>query len=96
MDTVLTLVSFYWYTDTFPRSLYPYRALANSVSTGGLVNVPTSKEKPFGYSVFPAENLVLPESWAEQIYPNMVYYQRNEKVSLAEDEEVNLCFESPD
>ncbi|KAM0323838.1 hypothetical protein ACHAQA_008416 [Verticillium albo-atrum] len=79
LDTILTLVSFYWYTDTFQRSMYPYRALAGAQATGGLFNVPTSKEKPFGYSVFPAENILVPETWAEQIYPNLAYYKRNEK-----------------
>ncbi|KAH7374487.1 epoxide hydrolase [Plectosphaerella cucumerina] len=79
LDTILTLVSFYWYTDTFQRSMYPYRALAASQATGGLFTVPTSKEKPFGYSVFPAENLLVPEAWARQIYPNLALYKRNEK-----------------
>ncbi|UPK97554.1 hypothetical protein LCI18_008489 [Fusarium solani-melongenae] len=51
LETILTLVGFYWYTDTFPRSLYPYRALAASASSGEYFSVPTSKEKPFGYSV---------------------------------------------
>ncbi|KAH6955719.1 epoxide hydrolase [Ilyonectria sp. MPI-CAGE-AT-0026] len=80
LDTMLTLVSFYWYTDTLPRSLYPYRAIAASGNWDGLLSpIPASKEKPFGYSVFPSEIIVLPESWAKQIYPNLVYYRRNEK-----------------
>lgn len=79
---MLTLVTFYWYTDSLPRSLYPYRGIVASGNRNGLLSpVPTSKEKPFGHSVFPSEILVLPESWAKQTYPNLVYYKRNEKVS---------------
>ncbi|KAK6206280.1 epoxide hydrolase [Colletotrichum tabaci] len=79
LDTILTMVSFYWYTDTFPRSMYPYRALAGSAAADELFSVPTSKEKPFGYSVFPAENILLPKAWAEKAYPNLVFYKRNDK-----------------
>jgi hypothetical protein len=82
LETILTLVGFYWYTDTFPRSLYPYRALAASASSGGYFSVPTSKEKPFGYSVFPAENILVPEAWAEQIYPNLAFYKRHDKARI--------------
>jgi hypothetical protein len=79
---MLTMVSFYWYTDTLPRSMYPYRGIAASGNWDGLLSpVPTSKEKPFGYSVFPSEIIVVSESWAEQFYHNLVYYRRNEKVS---------------
>ncbi|KAH6685761.1 epoxide hydrolase [Plectosphaerella plurivora] len=79
LDSMLTLVSFYWYTDTMPRALYPYRAIVGTDSTGTMFDIPTSKEKPFGYSVFPSEYVLLPESWAHVIYPNLVYYRRNEK-----------------
>ncbi|KAL2670295.1 hypothetical protein Neosp_014762 [[Neocosmospora] mangrovei] len=82
LETILTLVGFYWYTDTFPRSLYPYRALAASASSGGYFSVPTSKEKPFGYSVFPAENILVPEAWAKQIYPNLAFYKRHDKARI--------------
>ncbi|KAJ0295641.1 hypothetical protein COL5a_011605 [Colletotrichum fioriniae] len=82
VDTIFRMVSFYWYTDTFPRSMYPYRALAGAAAANVLFSVPTSKEKPFGYSVFPAENILLPKAWAEKVHPNLVFYKRNEKVRL--------------
>ncbi|KAK1489133.1 epoxide hydrolase [Colletotrichum cuscutae] len=79
VDTILTMVSFYWYTDTFPRSMYPYHALASAATANVLFSVATSKEKPVGYSVFPAENILLPKAWAEKAYPNLVFYKRNDK-----------------
>ncbi|KAH7013971.1 epoxide hydrolase [Ilyonectria destructans] len=79
LETVLPMVSFYWYTDSSARSLYIYPAVARGRARNELLPVATSLEKPLGYSVFPAENLFLPEAYAEEIYPNMVYYNRVEK-----------------
>ncbi|KAF3798378.1 putative epoxide hydrolase [Colletotrichum gloeosporioides] len=79
LDNILTLVTFYWHTDSFSRNLYPYRPMAEAAVGNKLFDVPTSKVKPFGYSVFPAENILMPEAWAKKAYPNLVYYKRNEK-----------------
>lgn len=80
LDNILTLVTFYWHTNSFSRNLYPYRPMAEAAVENKLFNVPTSKAKPFGYSVFPSENILMPEAWAKKAYPNLVYYKRNEKV----------------
>ncbi|KAK2749484.1 epoxide hydrolase [Colletotrichum kahawae] len=79
LDTILTLVTFYWHTNSFSRNLYAYRPMAAAAVENKLFNMPTSKTKPFGYSVFPAENILMPEAWAKKAYPNLVYYKRNEK-----------------
>ncbi|KAM5527877.1 epoxide hydrolase [Fusarium oxysporum f. sp. phaseoli] len=79
IDTILTMASFYWYTDTFPRSVYPYRSIAGAVTSNAIFTVPTSKEKPFGYSVFPSEIMLLPQAWAKEVFPNLVFYRRNDK-----------------
>ncbi|KAF4815911.1 putative epoxide hydrolase [Colletotrichum siamense] len=79
LDNILTLVTFYWHTNSFSRNLYPYRPMAEAAVEDKLFNVPTSKAKPFGYSVFPAENILMPEAWAKNAYPNLVYYKRNQK-----------------
>ncbi|OHE97717.1 epoxide hydrolase [Colletotrichum orchidophilum] len=80
LETILELVSLYWYTDTFPRSIYPYRPLAqaNSSEDGG-TSIPTSKETPLGYSCFPAEISFLPKAWAEESFPNLKFYRSHEK-----------------
>ncbi|KAI9148733.1 epoxide hydrolase [Paramyrothecium foliicola] len=80
LDTMLTLVSFYWFTDTISRSIYPYRGIVASGNWNGLLSsIPTSNKKPFGYSVFPSEIIMVPELWAKKIFPNLVYYRRNDK-----------------
>jgi hypothetical protein len=48
LDTILTNVSLYWFTEGFPRSIYPYRRLAGGQMPGYI-------KKPFGFSFFPKE-----------------------------------------
>ncbi|TDZ35744.1 putative epoxide hydrolase [Colletotrichum spinosum] len=79
LETILELVSLYWFTSTFPRSVYPYLSLAEAQTTGGQLPIPTSKEVPLGYSSFPAEISFIPEAWAEKVYPNLKQYRTHEK-----------------
>lgn len=80
LDTILSMTSLYWFTDTFPRSIYPYRSLvlveqgdedAKSHFDSG------SKDKPLGVSAFPREITILPEAWAGKLYPNLLLYKRH-------------------
>ncbi|KAF5524013.1 putative epoxide hydrolase [Colletotrichum aenigma] len=79
LETILDLVSLYWFTSTFPRSVYPYRPLAVSISSGSQLPIPTSKETPLGYSLFPNEVSFMPKAWAEAVYPNLKFYRTHEK-----------------
>lgn len=94
LDTILSMVSFYWFTETLPRSIYPYRslisALANSnfqpqagKTDGEGAHAPPigSRDKPLGISAFPAELVMIPKAWAEKVYPNLVIYKRHPVVS---------------
>ncbi|GKT58206.1 epoxide hydrolase [Colletotrichum tofieldiae] len=79
LETILELVSLYWFTSTFPRSIYPYRPMAESMATGKPVSLPTSKETPLGYSAFHSEISFMPKLWAEKIYPNLKQYRAHDK-----------------
>ncbi|KAF6835745.1 epoxide hydrolase [Colletotrichum musicola] len=80
LEIILDLVSLYWFTETFPRSIYPYRLLIDGLtSDGGLPPIPTSKTIPLGYSCFPAEIDLMPKAWAEKNYPNLKLYRAHEK-----------------
>ncbi|KAF6812970.1 epoxide hydrolase 6 [Colletotrichum plurivorum] len=80
LETILDLVSLYWLTETFPRSIYPYRALVEGLTPGGNVPpMPISKTIPLGYSCFPAEISFMPKAWAEKNYPNLKLYRAHEK-----------------
>lgn len=72
------MVSFYWFTQTFPRSLYHATLVRNYLAGDPH---PISTEKPLGYSLFPYDLAVLPKDWAQEIYPNLVFFKRHSKVS---------------
>ncbi|KAJ3576919.1 hypothetical protein NPX13_g3550 [Xylaria arbuscula] len=72
LDTILSMVSFYWFTDTFPRSLY-HATLVKNLSSGN--PHPTSMDKPLGYSLFAYDLCVLPKPWAEEMYPNLTLFK---------------------
>jgi hypothetical protein len=78
MDTILSMISFYWFTDTFPRSLYHATLAKNHLS--GKPH-PTSMEKPLGYSFFAYDLAVLPKAWAQKIYPNLALFKAHAEVS---------------
>ncbi|PWY83538.1 alpha/beta-hydrolase [Aspergillus heteromorphus CBS 117.55] len=78
LETILESVSLYWFTETFPRSIYHYRE-----------NVPPPKvkhaedprwyiEKPFGFSYYPMELVPVPRVWVETT-GNLVFWKTHEK-----------------
>ncbi|KAF5003874.1 hypothetical protein FDECE_9604 [Fusarium decemcellulare] len=70
LDTILGMVTLYWFTSTFPRSIYPYRWFLRDVdlSYSGL------DEKPFGYSAFEKEVSNPPKAWTEKALPKLIRY----------------------
>ncbi|OAL43684.1 alpha/beta-hydrolase [Pyrenochaeta sp. DS3sAY3a] len=61
MDRILDHVSLYWLTETFARSIYPYRQ-----TLGPSPEDLASKfyiDKPVGYSYFPKEIAPIPRAW---------------------------------
>ncbi|KAL7910616.1 Alpha/Beta hydrolase protein [Trichoderma velutinum] len=75
LDTILAMASFYWFTDTFPRSLYHAQILQTLLKGNPM---PISKEKPLGYSQFSRDLALLPKAWAYQLYPNLVFFKAHE------------------
>jgi microsomal epoxide hydrolase len=78
IPTILSNVSLYYLTNTFPTSLYHYRAsYGKQVKKGS--EVPEVKNKPVGYSQFAKEILPTPKDWLEGT--NVVWHRRHEEVS---------------
>ncbi|KAM5359348.1 hypothetical protein ACJZ2D_014551 [Fusarium nematophilum] len=73
VDTILAMTTLYWFTSTFPRSIYPYRSFKWDQDQAWL----GMDRKPFGYSLFPLELSILPKSWAKNIHPDMVRYEHD-------------------
>jgi microsomal epoxide hydrolase len=82
LDTILEGVSLYWFTETFPRCIYPYRerwgAKAKSKESGAkdedlrFVTV----QKPFGYSWFPHELMPTPKAVVAKS-SNLVWHRQH-------------------
>jgi pimeloyl-ACP methyl ester carboxylesterase len=69
-DDILDNISLYWLTNTAVSAsrLYAENKLSFFATKG--VNIPVA------VSVFPDELYEAPQSWAEQAYPNLIYYNK--------------------
>lgn len=67
VDEILDNVTLYWFTDSFPRAIYPYRQFFGA-NPSFFHNDPNFAitGKPFGYSYFPEELAPMPRSWVEK------------------------------
>ena len=86
LEVVLPQVSWYWYTKSYGRSLWAYRAawegiLRDSDAEDKLPSPLKITGKPLGYSWFPSEVLTVAKSWMEHWFPeNLVFFRAHEKV----------------
>lgn len=76
--TILESVSLYWFTETFPRSIYHYREAFPPLKIMHTLNPRWYIRKPFGFSYFPMELLPAPRAWVEAT-GNLVFFQQHEK-----------------
>jgi pimeloyl-ACP methyl ester carboxylesterase len=73
LDTILTNVSLYWFTNGFPRSIYPYRQLFGT-SRAHFEYI----SKPTGFSFFPYELFPGIKSVLEKNC-NLVFYRQHDQ-----------------
>lgn len=79
ISTILSDVTLYWLTESFPSSIYTYRQDFTSRSEHyfhGQEKLFVSK--PVGYSYFPYELMPIPKAWAERT-GNLVWFRAHEK-----------------
>ncbi|KAF9892940.1 hypothetical protein FE257_000532 [Aspergillus nanangensis] len=63
-ETILELVSLYWFTETFARCIYPYRErYAHPPPDPASMANRWYIKKPLGFSYFPVELFPVPKSW---------------------------------
>ncbi|KAF5019287.1 hypothetical protein F66182_8705 [Fusarium sp. NRRL 66182] len=74
LDTILGMVSLYWFTDTFPRSIYPYRQIIRDPGHFGYSGL---DNKVCGYSAFEKEISVPPRAWTEKLIPKLIRYDHD-------------------
>ncbi|KAF2707262.1 epoxide hydrolase-like protein [Pleomassaria siparia CBS 279.74] len=74
LDHILTNISLYWFTQGFPRSIYPYRVLFSTPPE----QKPPFIDKPMGFSFFPYE-LIPGIKAAIEKKGNLVFYGSHDK-----------------
>jgi pimeloyl-ACP methyl ester carboxylesterase len=74
-DRILDNITLYWLTRTATSAARMYwesqRAAAAAAATG---QTPPAVSLPVAFTVFPGEIFRAPRSWAERVYPNLVYF----------------------
>jgi pimeloyl-ACP methyl ester carboxylesterase len=74
-DRVLDNITLYWLTNTATSSARLYweagRSIAALVASG---KKPPEIKLPVAFTVFPGEIFQAPRSWAEKVYPNLIYF----------------------
>ncbi|KEF61011.1 uncharacterized protein A1O9_02575 [Exophiala aquamarina CBS 119918] len=76
LDEILDDVTLYWFTETFPRCIYPYRPVDPGVKELAHSNPKYRCSKPVGYSWFPRELGPMPRAWVEK-QGNLVWYRQH-------------------
>jgi pimeloyl-ACP methyl ester carboxylesterase len=79
-DRILDNITLYWLTNTATSSARLYwesgRTIAALVASG---KKPPELSLPVGFTVFPGEIFKAPRSWAEKVYPNLIYFHEAAK-----------------
>ncbi|KAK5708553.1 hypothetical protein LTR17_020586 [Elasticomyces elasticus] len=74
LNEILDSVSLYWFTDSFPRAIYPYRQFFGSKATFFHPDAEWHIKKPMGYSWHPKELAPVPKDWVAKS-GNLVWYR---------------------
>jgi pimeloyl-ACP methyl ester carboxylesterase len=79
-DRILDNLTLYWVTNTSTSSarLYweSFRTIYAAIASG---QKPPELKLPVGFTVFPGEIFQAPRSWAEKVYPNLIYFNEVDK-----------------
>jgi pimeloyl-ACP methyl ester carboxylesterase len=79
-DSILDNITLYWLTQTATSSARIYweegRTTAAAIAAG---QKPPKLTLPVAFTVFPDELFQAPRSWAEKVYPNLIYFNEVDK-----------------
>ncbi|KAK5080421.1 hypothetical protein LTR70_008853 [Exophiala xenobiotica] len=78
LDEILDSVTLYWFTESFPRAIFPYRQFfsAQPALLHADPKLKIEKPKALGYSYFPLELAPVPKAWVEQT-GDLVWYREH-------------------
>jgi pimeloyl-ACP methyl ester carboxylesterase len=72
-DRILDNVTLYWLTST-PTSAARIYWESGRAALAAAGQTPPEVSLPVGFTVFPGEIFQAPRSWAEKVYPNLIYF----------------------
>jgi pimeloyl-ACP methyl ester carboxylesterase len=79
-DSILDNITLYWLTSTATSAARLYweetQSIGAALASG---QKPPELSLPVGYTVFPSEIVQAPRSWAEKVYPNLIYFHQADK-----------------
>jgi pimeloyl-ACP methyl ester carboxylesterase len=79
-EHIVDNITLYWLTNTAASSARLYweetQSIGAAVASG---QKPPDLKLPVAYTVFPSELVQAPRSWAEKVYPNLIYYREAER-----------------
>ena len=79
-DRILDNITLYWLTSTATSAARLYweetQSIGAALASG---QAPPKLSLPVGFTVFPSEIIQAPRSWAEKVYPNLIYFNEADK-----------------
>jgi pimeloyl-ACP methyl ester carboxylesterase len=79
-ERIVDNITLYWLTNTATSSARLYwegfRAIFAAIGSG---EKPPELKLPVAFTVFPGEIFQAPRSWAEKVYPNLIYFNEAER-----------------
>ena len=76
-DRIVDNITLYWLTNTAAPAARMYWESARS--TAAAAGPPPEVSLPVAFTVFPGEIFQAPRSWAEKVYPNLIYFHEADK-----------------
>ena len=79
-DTIIDNITLYWLTGTATSAARLYweetQSILAALASG---QAPPKLSLPVAFTVFPSEIFQAPRSWAEKVYPNLIYFNQVDK-----------------
>ena len=79
-DRILDNITLYWLTSTATSAARLYweetQSIGAALASG---QAPPKLSLPVAFTVFPSEIIQAPRSWAEKVYPNLIYFHQADK-----------------
>ena len=73
-DHILDNITLYWLTETATSAARMYWESQRAAAAAGAGQTPPEVSLPAAVTVFPGEIYRAPRSWAERVYPNLIYF----------------------